>query len=59
MLFFRGLALLFLAGIFACVAAYLITGNKRFVGWAVLLVKLALAAGLLFFAVLILERLAI
>lgn len=59
MLFARGLALLFLAGIFACVAAYLITGNRRFVGWAVLLVKPALAAGLLFFAVLTLERLAI
>ncbi len=59
MLFFRGLALLFVAGIFVCVAAYLITGNKRHLGWAVLLFKLGLAAGLLFFAVLILERLAI
>jgi len=59
MLVVRGLALLFLAGIFACVAAYLISGNKRFLGWAALLFKLAIAAGLLFFAVLILERLAI
>ncbi len=59
MLFFRGLALLFVAGIFVCVATYLITGNKRYLGWAALLFKLALAAGLLFFAVLILERLAI
>ncbi len=59
MLFVRGLALLFLAGIFACVAANLISGNKRFLGWAALLFKLAIAAGLLFFAVLILERLAI
>ncbi len=59
MLLVRGLALLFLAGIFACVAAYLISGNRRFLGWATLLFKLALAAGLLFFAVLILERVAI
>jgi hypothetical protein len=56
MLLFRALALLFAAGIFVCVAAYFITGNRRYLGWAGLLFKLALAAGLLFFAVLILER---
>jgi hypothetical protein len=56
MLLFRALALLFAAGIFVCVAAYFITGNRRYLGWAALLFKLAVAAGLLFFAVLIIER---
>lgn len=56
MLLFRALALLFAAGIFVCAAAYFITGNRRYLGWAGLLFKLALAAALLIFAVLILER---
>ncbi len=57
MLFFRALLLLFVVAICVCVAAYLVTGNRRFLRWAGLLFKLALAAGLLFFAVLLLERL--
>lgn len=57
MLFFRALLLLFVIAICVCVAAYLVTGNRRFLRWAGLLFKLALAAGLLFFAVLLLERL--
>jgi hypothetical protein len=56
-LFFRALLLLFVVAICVCVAAYLVTGNRRFLRWAGLLFKLALAAGLLFFAVLLLERL--
>lgn len=57
MLIFRALLLLFVVAICVCVAAYFITGDRRFLRWAGLLFKLALAAGLLFFAVLILERL--
>jgi hypothetical protein len=56
-LFFRALLLLFVVAICVCVAAYLVTGNRRFLRWAGLLFKLALAASLLFFAVLLLERL--
>jgi hypothetical protein len=54
---FRALLLLFLVAVCVCVAAYLITGNRRYLRWAGLLFKLAVAAGLLFFAVLLLERL--
>ena len=57
MLFFRALALIFLVGICVCVAGYLVSGQRRFLNWAFLLFKLGVAAGLLFFAVLILERL--
>ena len=54
---FRALLLLFAIAVFVCVAAYLITGQRRYLRWAGLLFKLAIAAGLLFFAVLLLERL--
>jgi uncharacterized membrane protein len=54
---FRALLLLFLVAVCVCVAAYLIKGNRRYLRWAGLLFKLAVAAGLLFFAVLLLERL--
>lgn len=57
MLIVRALLLLFAVGICVCVAAYFVTGQRRFLRWAGLLFKLAVAAGLLFFAVLLLERL--
>ena len=54
--FFRGLVLLFAVIVSVCVAAYFITGQRRFLQWAGKVFKLAIAAGLLFFAVLLLER---
>jgi hypothetical protein len=56
--FFRGLFLLFAVIVCVCVAAYFITGQRRFLQWAGQVFKLAVAAGLLFFAVLLLERMA-
>jgi len=54
---FRALALLFVIAVCVCVAVYLVTGDRRYLRWAGTLFKLAVAAGLLFFAVLVLERL--
>lgn len=54
---FRALALLFVIAVCVCVAAYLVTGRRAYLRWAGLLFKLAVAAGLLFFSVLLLERL--
>lgn len=54
---FRALLLLFAIAVCVCVAAYLVSGNRRYLEWAGRLFKLAVAAGLLFFAVLLLERL--
>lgn len=54
---FRALLLLFAIAICVCVAAYLVSGDRRYLRWAGFLFKLAVAAGLLFFAVLLLERL--
>lgn len=54
---FRALLLLFLVAVSMCVAVYLVTGERRYLRWAGTLFKLAVAAGLLFFAVLLLERL--
>jgi hypothetical protein len=54
---FRALLLLFVIAVCVCVAAYLVTGDRRYLRWTGLLFKLAVAAGLLFFAVLLLERL--
>lgn len=54
---FRALLLLFVIAVCVCVAAYLVSGDRRYLRWAGLLFKLAVAAGLLFFAVLLIERL--
>lgn len=56
MVFFRALLFVFLIAVTICVALFLIYGDRKFLRWAALLFKLALAAGLLFFAVLLLER---
>lgn len=58
MLFFRALLLLFVIIILVCVAAYLMTGQRRFLQWAGRVFKVSIAAGLLFFAVLLIERIA-
>ena len=55
---FRTLLLIFLIAVAICGALFMITGDRRYLRWAGLMMKLVVAAGLLFFAVLILERIA-
>ena len=58
MLIFRWLAILCALGIIACFALYAGSGQERFKRWGLLMLKWAVLAGLGFFAVLILERIA-
>ena len=58
MLIFRFLAILFALGIIVSFALYAGTGQERFKRFGLLALKWAVLAGLGFFAVLILERLA-
>ena len=58
MLIFRWLAILFALGIIVSFALYAGTGQKRFKRYGLVLLKWAVLAGLGFFAVLVLERLA-
>ena len=58
MLIFRWIALLLLAAGLVCLALYLGTGETRYRVYAVRIVKWTVVAALGFFAVLILERLA-
>ncbi len=53
---FRATLIVFAIAVALCVALYVVTGNRRYLGWAALLFKLAVVAGLLFFTVLLLER---
>jgi hypothetical protein len=58
MLAFRLLLILTAASIAICAAGYLLGGDRRFLRWAVRILQFAAAAGLVFFAILLLERLA-
>lgn len=58
MLIFRWLAMLFALGIIASLGLYISTGQERYKRIALLLLKWVVLAGLGFFAVLVLERLA-
>jgi hypothetical protein len=58
MLALRFLLILTAAAVAVCVAGYLLTGQRRWLGWALKSLAGAGAAALVFFAVLILERLA-
>jgi hypothetical protein len=58
MLIVRGLVLLLLVAGLVCFATYLATGQRRFRTLGIRIVKWTVIAGLGFFAVLILERLA-
>lgn len=55
---FRALLLLFSIAVCACVVLYFVTGDRRYLRWSGLMFKLVVAAGLLFLAVLLIERLA-
>lgn len=54
----RLLFILTAIGVAVCVAGYLLGGDRRWLGRAFRVVKYAAAAALIFFAVLLLERLA-
>ncbi len=54
----RLLMLLTAAGVAVCFAGYLLGGDRRWLGRAYAVLKYAAAAALIFFAVLLLERLA-
>ncbi|MES3016067.1 MAG: hypothetical protein V4750_20365 [Pseudomonadota bacterium] len=58
MLFFRWVVGLLLVAGLVCFAMYIATGEQRFRRLGILLVKWTVIAGLGFFAVLILERMA-
>ncbi|HWH84862.1 MAG TPA: hypothetical protein VNU71_21765 [Burkholderiaceae bacterium] len=58
MLFFRWVVLLLLVAGLVCLAMYIGTGRRQYQVWAVRIVKWTVIAALGFFAVLILERLA-
>jgi membrane-associated PAP2 superfamily phosphatase len=58
MLIFRWLAILFALGIIASFALYVGTGQAHFKRFGLLMLKWCVLAGLGFFAVLILERVA-
>ena len=52
----RALAILDGAAVIGCVAAYLFSGKRGYLGWATRLLQLGVALGLVFFSVLIVER---
>jgi threonine/homoserine/homoserine lactone efflux protein len=52
----RLLVILTAIAIAVCAAGYLISGERKYLGWAVRVLKYAGAAALIFFAVLLLER---
>lgn len=54
--FFRALLFFFAIAVTICVALYLFNGDRKYLGWAARLFKVGLAAALLFFVVLLLER---
>ena len=58
MLLLRTLAILDAALIALCAAGYILSGERKYLGWALKLLRLGVAMGLAFFAVLILERIA-
>lgn len=59
MIVFRTVVLLLLAAGLVCLAMYVGTGEPRYRAYGIRIVKWTVVAGLGFFAVLILERLAV
>ena len=53
---FRALLVLFAIAVVLCVALYVFTDNRKYLGWAGRLFKVFIVAALLFFVVLMLER---
>jgi hypothetical protein len=57
MAFFRVFAVLLPIAILLLALGYLGTGDRRYLNWAFLLLKVGIAAGLVFFGVLFVDRL--
>jgi hypothetical protein len=55
---FRALLILFAIAVVICVALFLYTNDRKYLAWAGRLFKVGLAAALLFFVVLLLQRIA-
>lgn len=53
---FRIVAALLIFAVAVCVSAYLLTGQRRYLRWAGLIVRVLVGLGIAFFGVLILER---
>ena len=58
MLLLRAVAILDAALIALCAAAFVLSGDRKYLRWALRLLQVGVATGLVFFAVLILERIA-
>ena len=54
---FRAFLLLMVLGVAGCLAFYVWTNEKRYLNYALKLLKILIVSGLIFFGVLILERL--
>lgn len=54
--FFRALLIIFAIAVVISVALFLFTNDRKYLSWAARLFKVGLAAALLFFVVLMLER---
>lgn len=54
--YFRALLFLFAAVIVVCAALYFFSGERRYLRWAGRLFGIGLAAAVLFFAVLLIQR---
>lgn len=57
MIALRMLLLLTALAVAICVGGFFLSGDRRYLGWAVRCLKFATAAAVIFFAVLLLERL--
>jgi len=55
---FRALLIFFAIAVVICVALYFFTDQRKYLGWAGRLFKVFIVAALLFFVVLLLERIA-
>jgi hypothetical protein len=53
---FRALLVVFAIAVASCVAAFLFTGERKYLRWVWLMFRIGIAAALAFFAVLIIDR---
>lgn len=55
---FRLVAALLIFGVAGCVGAWLFTDQRKYLSWAIFIIKMMVVLGLAFFGVLLLERVA-
>ncbi|MCA3179274.1 MAG: hypothetical protein O9345_01355 [Burkholderiaceae bacterium] len=58
MLLLRTVAILLGLGVAVSAALWIVTGERRWLGWSLKLVRVGVVVGLVFFGVLLLERIA-